>query len=245
MPSTEPTCVTRVISAALAMPKSASLALPSRVTIRLAGLTSRWITPARCAHSSASQASAAIETARAGLELAAAAEHLRERCALDVLHDDEVLVAGGVVDARVEDLDDVRVLEPRDGQRLVAEARDEVLVARRGASASIFSATVRLSTVSSAITHDGHAAAADLLDLAVAPGDQRLAGVCGGLGLVAHSGSRRRSLPGSGCRAVVGVSGALLPGPVRSGLPVAARASAPAAGRLDGAGRLGVRRSRR
>ncbi|MEX2448235.1 MAG: hypothetical protein WD404_05760 [Solirubrobacterales bacterium] len=55
MPTTEPTWVIRVCSIARAMPKSVSLTVigppptgpPS--TIRLPGLTSRWMIPRRCA----------------------------------------------------------------------------------------------------------------------------------------------------------------------------------------------------
>ena len=49
VPSTEPTFVMSDCSAALAMPKSASLTTPSVLTIRLPGLTSRCTTPLRCA----------------------------------------------------------------------------------------------------------------------------------------------------------------------------------------------------
>ena len=50
VPSTEPTCVMRVCSAALAIPKSASFVAPiSSANSRLPGFTSRCTTPARCA----------------------------------------------------------------------------------------------------------------------------------------------------------------------------------------------------
>jgi hypothetical protein len=50
VPSTEPTCVMRVCSAAFAMPKSASLVVLDSLAIkRLPGFTSRCTTPARCA----------------------------------------------------------------------------------------------------------------------------------------------------------------------------------------------------
>ena len=60
-----------------------------------------------------------------GAELALALKELRHRAALHVLHDDVVAI---VVDAGVIDLDDVGVDEPRDGQRLAAEASDELVV---------------------------------------------------------------------------------------------------------------------
>ena len=59
------------------------------------------------------------------LERAVALQELGPGAALDVLHDDEV--AAGV-DAGVVDLDDVRVDELGDGERLAAEAGDELLV---------------------------------------------------------------------------------------------------------------------
>ena len=55
------------------------------------------------------------------------AQQVGARRALDVLHDDVVAVARLVL-ARVEDLHDVRVLEPGGGERLAAEAGDEGLV---------------------------------------------------------------------------------------------------------------------
>ena len=58
------------------------------------------------------------------VEVAALAQQLGARLAGHVLHHDEVLV-GGLVEAEVEHLHDVRVHEPRRGQRLAAEARDE------------------------------------------------------------------------------------------------------------------------
>ncbi len=60
-------------------------------------------------------------------ERARVAQELGARLAADVLHDDEV-AAGRVVEAEVEDLHDVRVHEPRGGERLAAEARDELRV---------------------------------------------------------------------------------------------------------------------
>ncbi len=62
MPTTEPTWVIRVCSAARAIPKSVSLTLMScpspagsPIIIRLPGLTSRWMIPWRCAYSSPAQ----------------------------------------------------------------------------------------------------------------------------------------------------------------------------------------------
>ena len=49
------------------------------------------------------------------------AQQLGARPALHVLHDDEV-PARRLVEAEVEDLHDVRVHEPRGGERLAAEA---------------------------------------------------------------------------------------------------------------------------
>ena len=52
-------------------------------------------------------------------------KELGARAALDVLHHDVVAI---VVDARVVDLDDVRVDQLRDRERLAAKAGDELLV---------------------------------------------------------------------------------------------------------------------
>jgi hypothetical protein len=62
-----------------------------------------------------------------GLEPPELAQDLRAARPVDVLHDD-VLAARALVRAEVVDLDDVRVDEARDGQRLAPEARDEVAV---------------------------------------------------------------------------------------------------------------------
>ena len=56
--------------------------------------------------------------------MAAVAQDLRAGLAADVLHDDVVAVAG-LVEAEVEDLDDVGVHQAGGGERLAAEALDE------------------------------------------------------------------------------------------------------------------------
>ena len=118
----------RVCSAALAMPKSASFVVPvSDAHQQVAGL-----------HVAVDHAGAVgVVEPVAGVahdpdgvldvELAVLAQQVGARRPLDVLHDDVVAVRGLVL-ARVEDLHDVRVLQPRRGERLAAEARDERLV---------------------------------------------------------------------------------------------------------------------
>ena len=73
MPTTEPTWVSLVCSAARAIPKSASFTVISGgppagppMTIRFPGLTSRWMIPIRWAYSRPAQAWAAISTATDG-----------------------------------------------------------------------------------------------------------------------------------------------------------------------------------
>ena len=118
----------RVCSAALAMPKSASLVVPvSLGHQQVAGL-----------HVAVHHAGAVgVVEAVAGVahdphrlvhvEPLLVAQHVGARGAVHVLHDDVVAVRFGVL-ARVEHLHHVGVLEPRGGQRLAPEARDEVLV---------------------------------------------------------------------------------------------------------------------
>ncbi len=137
MPTTEPTWVSRVCSAARAMPKSVSFTVIASVsisavsaagppiTIRLPGLTSRWMIPWRWAYSSPAHDWTPISTATCGPSAPLRLQELRAGLALDVLHDD---VVAAVVDAGVVDLDDVRVDQLRDGERLAAEAGDELLV---------------------------------------------------------------------------------------------------------------------
>jgi hypothetical protein len=62
-----------------------------------------------------------------GRERGLLAQHLRARLPVHVLHDDEVAMRA-LVEPEVEHLHDVRVHEPRGGQRLATEAVDEVAV---------------------------------------------------------------------------------------------------------------------
>ena len=141
MPTTEPTWVSRVCSAARAIPKSASLTVISPVggscppAPRVArGAADHHQVPGLDVAVDDPLAVGVFEP-RAGLDadldrdLRARArpslEQLGAGVALDVLHDDVVAV---VVDAGVVDLDDVGVDQLRDGQRLAAEAGDELLV---------------------------------------------------------------------------------------------------------------------
>ena len=65
-----------------------------------------------------------MSTRLVDVEMAAVAQQLGAGLAGDVLHHDEVLVVA-LVEAEVEHLDDVRVDQPRGGERLAAKARDE------------------------------------------------------------------------------------------------------------------------
>ena len=65
-----------------------------------------------------------ISTDRCDAEVAAVSQQLGTRLAGNVLHHDEVLVAG-FIEPEVEHLHDVRMHEPRGSERLSTEARDE------------------------------------------------------------------------------------------------------------------------
>ena len=128
MPSTEPIWVIFESSAAFAIPKSASLTTPSGLTIRLPGLTSRWMTPWRCAYSSPSQACETMSTASLDGEPLALAQHVARRCrpstySITMKWRRAVLVPAGVVD-----LHDVGMDQLGGGQRLAPEAGDEAVV---------------------------------------------------------------------------------------------------------------------
>jgi hypothetical protein len=64
VPTQRKRCSASSASSHAARPKSATLHRPARVSNRLAGLMSRWITPRECAWASASAASATSAQAR-------------------------------------------------------------------------------------------------------------------------------------------------------------------------------------
>ena len=115
-----------------------------------------------------------IATASLGLEPAELAQDLRAARAVDELHHD-VLAAGRLLGAEVEDLDDVRVHEPRGGERLAAEARDEVGV-RRQVLGEQLDGHVALQPRVERELDRGHAADAEPALEAVAVGEERLGG---------------------------------------------------------------------
>ena len=143
MPTTEPTWVSRVWALARAMPKSVSFTVISPVGGSWAELSRA--APARRAadHHQVPRLDVAVDDPlavgvlepgarldpdldrRLGAEPPLGLQQLGDRLALDVLHDD---VVAAVVDAGVVDLDDVRVDQLRDRERLAAEAGDELVV---------------------------------------------------------------------------------------------------------------------
>ena len=91
------------------------------------GFTSRWMTPLRCANSSASAMSAAMRAASIGGMRAVPVDQVAEGLAVDVLHHDEGRV---VLLAPVVHRDDVRVVQARGRLGLAPEPFDERRVGR-------------------------------------------------------------------------------------------------------------------
>ena len=128
VPSTEPTCVIRVCSAAFAMPKSASLSVPGLGRDEQVARLHVAVHDARAVR--VVEPVAGVDHVAHGLldaELLLLADQVGAGGPLDELHDD-VVALGVLVLAGVEDLDDVGVLELGGRERLAPEARDEGLV---------------------------------------------------------------------------------------------------------------------
>ena len=186
----------------------------------LPGLTSRWMTPMRCAWTSPRQAPSTSSSVSATPGASPRAGS-RRPSALDVLHDD-VVAAADLVEAEVEDLHDVRVHEARGRQRLAAKARDELAVVGEMLGQQLD----RDLALEAAVDRDldgRHAAVAEALPELVAAGDD--------------VGAHRRRL-------VIGISG-VTPPPGVTGGGAGGVGVGPAAAR--GAGGVGVvvRRRRR
>ena len=113
------------ISIAFARPKSRTLTLPSGVILMFAGFRSRWMMPFSCATSSASAICDAMRSESA-TGSGSGREALRERLALDELHDD-VTRRAVLLDA--VDRGDRRMVEGREHPRLALEPRHAVRVA--------------------------------------------------------------------------------------------------------------------
>ena len=128
MPSTDEVCGAVSTSVGIrAMPKSITFTMPSRVTITLPGLMSRWIMPCACAAASALADLLRDLDRLHGRGPAAGRQEVGEGPPLDELHHDVLRVAVG---AGVVDADDVRVVQPRRGLCLAPEPGDEARVAR-------------------------------------------------------------------------------------------------------------------
>ena len=118
VPSSEPLSVRSASpSRSLARPKSTTLGSPSAVIRTFDGLRSRWTTPRRWACSTA-PASVRISRARLVGGPRGPRQGRGEAPARHVLEDDD---RAALVLTDLEDLDDVRVLEPRHGLGLAAE----------------------------------------------------------------------------------------------------------------------------
>ena len=109
----------------VAMPKSVSRTRPSGVTSTLPGLTSRWNDARRVGGVEGIGQGDADPHSLGDVERALVVEHLAQREARHVLHDDGLVavLADGVVDRH-----DPRVVDAGDGDRLAAEAVDEHVV---------------------------------------------------------------------------------------------------------------------
>ena len=127
MPRIVPACVSPVLSAARAIPKSAILSVPSRAQQQVLRLHVAVDEPGRVR---VLEAAAGLEREPDGLvrrQPPALVEQVGERLAVDVLHDDvgpPVRLLAGVVDA-----DDVRVRKPCRQPRLAQEPPAEAGVA--------------------------------------------------------------------------------------------------------------------
>ena len=99
------------------MPKSVSRTRPSGVSRMLPGLTSRWTKPARWAASSAPATPADVD-GELRAEALLPVEQLAQTLAVDELHHYGL---AAVVLEHVVDGDDVRVIQPGDGDRFAPE----------------------------------------------------------------------------------------------------------------------------
>ena len=162
MPSTALVCGAVSGPSMRAMPKSMTLTVPSRVTMTLPGLMSRWITPCACAAAIAAAIFWAISARLHGGGPAPRRHELGQGASLDVLHDDELRL---VVGPRVVDAHDVRLVQARGGLRLAAEPVHEARVARELGQQHLDRDRAAQHRVEAA-EHLGHAAGADArLDL--------------------------------------------------------------------------------
>ena len=133
------------------------------VSLTLAGLRSRWITPLSWAASRPSAICLAISSRLVERERPPC-EPLREILALDQLHRQEAIAA---VLVQTVDRGDVRVVQRGQQLRLALEAGEPLGVAGEASSGRTLIATSRSRVVSSGFPDDTHPALADLLDQAV------------------------------------------------------------------------------
>ena len=153
-----PVCVTPCsTSIDRAMPKSVTFASPSSVTSTFCGFTSRWTRPVLCANASASATCSPELDRTPRRQRPGAIDELLQALAVDVLEDD-VLLAVGL--AAVDDRDDVRMRELRDGARLAPEPLD-VLGVIAVMRVEDFQCDVALEQRVDRAVDRGHAAGAD------------------------------------------------------------------------------------
>src|SRR4051794_23804808 len=103
VPRMTPGGVILVISAAVASPRSATFTIPLLATRMFEGFRSRWTTTSRCTSSKAAATGVNNACVRSPAQRSGR-EHLRERLALDILHDQQQIVRVG---DHVEDRDEV------------------------------------------------------------------------------------------------------------------------------------------
>ena len=120
--------VSAVTSRSLAMPKSVSLSMPSRVIIRFDGFRSRWMMPFSWACCRALTKLLDVADDFLPAEPAAAGQHAVERFAVDELHRDERRL---LVPPRGDQPHDVRMLELLEDVGLALEPGHRPFVAEQ------------------------------------------------------------------------------------------------------------------
>ena len=154
VPSAAPLRLASAGSCTFATPKSSTFTVPERVTIRLAGLMSRWMIRCWCACASACAACTATSSACCRSERALL-QQPGQRLPLDVL-DDEVIEF--VLASDVEQGADVGMVQPRNEMGLAIEPCAEVRRRTQGAATRPSRRRCAIQAGVSRLVHLSHAA---------------------------------------------------------------------------------------